>query len=171
MIEQARALSAEIHATQRDKLGMPYPAHPARVAANVQTHPRFSTLPPQVQSDVISAAYLHDTIEDGPTYGFAPNYAFEQAEFPEAVFQIVTLLTKPEPADSLDGYYSAIAAHPLARMVKLADIADNTNVGRSQKLPDDMRNRLASKYVHALDVLSLSSEEHGWLEGLQQKDV
>jgi (p)ppGpp synthase/HD superfamily hydrolase len=171
MIKQARALNAEIHATQRDKLGMPYVAHPARVAANVQTHPRFSTLPPHVQSEVICAAYLHDTIEDGPSQGFAPNYAFEQAEFPEAVFEIVTLLTKPEPAGSLDGYYNAIAAHPLARMVKLADIADNTNVGRSRKLPDDVRNRLATKYVHALDVLSLSSEEHGWLEERQQKDV
>jgi (p)ppGpp synthase/HD superfamily hydrolase len=171
MIKQARALNAEIHATQVDKLGLPYAAHPARVAANVQTHPRFSTLPPQVQSEVICAAYLHDTIEDGPDYGFAPNYAFEQAEFPAAVFEIVTLLTKPEQAESLDDYYTAIAAHPWARMVKLADIADNTNVSRSRKLPDDVRNRLATKYVHALDVLSLSSEEHGWLIELQQKDV
>jgi (p)ppGpp synthase/HD superfamily hydrolase len=171
VIEQARALSAEIHAPQRDKLGMPYATHPARVAANVQTHPRFSTLPPQVQSGVICAAYLHDTIEDGPDYGFEPNYAFEQTEFPAAVFEIVTLLTKPEQAESLDDYYNAIAAHPLARIVKLADIADNTNISRSQKLPTEIRNRLATKYVHALDVLSLSSEEHGWLEERQQRDI
>ena len=64
-----------------------------------------------------------------------------------------------------------IAEHPLARLVKLSDIAANTNYARSARLPAEMRNRLALKYVHALDMLSLSEAEHGWLEGLRQKDV
>lgn len=172
MIEQARALSAHVHAEQRDKLGAPYAAHPARVARNAQSHPGFAALSADDQGAIICAGYLHDVVEDGPDFGFVITVDdLRERGFSATTAEIVGLLTKPAETGDLDPYYAAIAAHPLARMVKLADIADNTNAGRAAKLPTEMRNRLATKYVHALDMLSLSSEERGWLEELQQKDV
>ncbi len=174
MISQAQVLSARVHAAQRDQAGAPYAGHPARVAANVQSHPAFATLEAADREDLICAAYLHDVIEDGPEFGFfyTPGDLIRMG-FSLETANIVRLLTKPPgiSAEELDPYYLEIAEHPGARLVKLADIADNTNYVRAARLPAELRNRLAAKYVHALDMLSLSSEEHGWLEELRHKDV
>lgn len=176
MIAQALSLSALVHAEQADKSGAPYAEHPSRVAANVQTHPDFATFSPRDRDSLICAGYLHDVVEDGPQFGF--NYSpadLVDMGFSAATAKIVELLSKPRNAGSgsaeLDSYYRAIAEHPLARLVKLSDIADNTNSARSARVPAELGNRLALKYVHALDMLSLSEAEHGWLEGLRQKDV
>mgnify|MGYP002655110017 CR=1 FL=1 len=176
MKKAAQELSERVHAHQPDKGGAPYALHPARVAANVQTHPEFAQLSIDEQESLICAGYLHDVVEDGPDYGFEYTPAdLIDMGFSPTTAEIVELLTKPRknrsgPTD-LDPYYRAIAAHPLARLVKLCDIADNTNYARSARLPAELRNRLATKYVHALDMLSLSEAEHGWLEGLRQAQV
>ncbi len=174
MIEAARALCARVHARQVDQAGAAYAQHPTRVAANVQTHPAFAALEADDQESVICAGYLHDVIEDGPEYGFdySPEDLVEMGFSPQTA-EIVQLLTKPPKVSGaeLDPYYRAIAAHPLARLVKLSDIADNTNYARAARLPAELRNRLGHKYVHALDMLSLSEAEHGWLEELRHKDV
>ena len=103
MIELARALSADVHAQQRDKLGLPYAAHPARVARNVQSHPAYAALPVDDQSALVCAGYLHDVVEDGPDYGFdiTPENLLERGFSPTTV-DIVTLVTKPADTEDLD---------------------------------------------------------------------
>lgn len=68
----------------------------------------------------------------------------------------VLLLTRPRvtpEGGDVDDYYRAIREHPTALAVKLAEIADNTDQTRAGQLDPAARERLASKYRHALAVL------------------
>jgi hypothetical protein len=57
-----------------------------------------------------------------------------------------------------DAYYRRIASDPLAREVKLADIADNTDPVRTALLDPATRDRLAGKYDHARRALGAPEE-------------
>ena len=60
--EQALAYATKAHAGQTRSGGAPYITHPVRVAQNVEKFKRSKNL-----DALISAAYLHDTIEDTDT--------------------------------------------------------------------------------------------------------
>lgn len=134
----ADELIDQAHAGQVDKAGLPYVGHLRRVASYVDTQD-----PPAVAS-----ALLHDTLEDTSLT------AAELADrgIPAPVIEAVELLTRHDD-QSPDDYYQAIRRNPLAREVKLADLADNSDPARLAQLPDATRNRLIQKYATAYRAL------------------
>lgn len=112
-LERAIELAATAHAGQFDKAGQPYILHPIRVMINVST------------SDERIAAILHDTVED-------TNVTFDDLVghgFSDAVISAVKALTKTDGESRLAAARRAVQ-NPIARNVKLADIADNMNLDR-----------------------------------------
>lgn len=121
-IEKAIALAAEAHAGQLDKAGQPYILHSLRVMLRVQS------LPEQI------AAILHDVVEDTPvTLDVLAQYGFSTE-----VIEAVDALTKRPDESRFDAAWRA-AANPIARIVKLADNAENMDLSRlKDPTPKDM---------------------------------
>lgn len=135
-VAAARAIAHIAHRGQVDKAGAAYIDHPRRVAERL-THPAE-----------VAAAWLHDVIED---CGITAE-DLRDAGIPEDVVAAVVLLTRGPDQPSQD-YYAAIRAHPIARAVKLADIADNTDEQRLARIPEETQARLRSKYAAARQAL------------------
>lgn len=135
------ALAEFAHRNQVDKARMPYIEHPKRVMKSVQAQGAL----PYVQM----AAVLHDVIEDTP---FTAEILIDLG-IPQPAVDVVVLLTRTKEV-SRDDYYKAIRQNEAARMVKLADIDDNTQNWRLAYLPDETIKRLQKKYNHARALLS-----------------
>ncbi len=112
-LENAIALAATAHAGQVDKAGMPYILHPIKVMLRVNT----------AQEQI--AAILHDVVEDTPvTLDDLRNQGFS-----ETIIDAVNALTKHSGETRMEAAYRA-AANPIARVVKLADNAENRDLSR-----------------------------------------
>ena len=135
-VAAAKAIATIAHRFQTDKIGVPYMEHPRRVAAKLDG-PKH-----------IAAAWLHDVVEDCDIT--AKDLA--AAGISDEVISAVVLLTRTEDNKD-DRYYEAIRENPIALAVKLADIADNTDPGRTVRLEPKDRERLAEKYKTALQLL------------------
>lgn len=131
LLQRAEALARAAHAAQTDKAGAPYVGHLERVAAR---------LAPDTLAQ--AAGWLHDLVEDQPAH------ATELAAFPLPVVRAVYLLTR-EPGEDRETYLARIKVDPLARRVKLADIADNTDPARLAVLEPATQDRLLAKYTAA----------------------
>lgn len=112
-LERAIAIAAEGHAGQLDKAGQPYILHPIRVMLRVSG-----------ASERI-AAILHDVVEDTPVT--LAQLATEG--FSKEVLDAVDALTKRSGETRLEAARRA-AANPIARVVKLADNAENMDISR-----------------------------------------
>lgn len=124
------------HAGQMDKSGKPYIGHPLRVMAALDgPHERM-------------AAVLHDVIEDTPVTADD----LRAAGCPEEVVVAVIALSRGDDEPQTD-YLARVAANPLARTVKLADIADNSSPARLRALDEPTQDRLRAKYAAALAYL------------------
>lgn len=143
------ALALGAHAGQVDKNGDPYIAHPRAVAKLVPQVPSFRLLDDWQRQAALMAALLHDVLEDT----HVTRVDMVSIGVPVPVVDIVDLLTF-RPGDERADYYAKIAAHPVARVVKLADIAHNTSPARVDRLSDADRARLASKYQRAILALT-----------------
>ena len=134
--KKAMKLCFEAHKDQVDQSGMPYVFHPFHLAE--QMHDEDSTV----------VALLHDVVEDTP-------YTLEDLKemgFNRAVLEAVTLLTHL-PQVSYEVYLEGIKKNPLAKTVKLADIAHNSDQTRLDA--DDPRaGYWAKKYKRALEILN-----------------
>jgi (p)ppGpp synthase/HD superfamily hydrolase len=144
VVELAGRLAADAHAGQVDKAGKPYVEHVRRVAGYVDPS----------DSQAVAAALLHDVLEDTFT---TPARLLEQ-QVPAVVVEAVQLLTR-KPQQLAADYYRDIRAHALAREVKLADLADNTDPDRLAQLPDALRVRLMHKYADAYEALGVGLED------------
>lgn len=140
--EMAERIAHEAHRGQIDKAGEPYIGHVRRVAATVVP----------AEPVYIAAAWLHDVVEDTGTT--LDSLAAEG--FPSAVVEAVGLLTRRAEVPD-DVYYGRITANPIALVVKIADISDNTNSDRLARLDQEARARLIGKYRKAF--LSLNRPE------------
>jgi (p)ppGpp synthase/HD superfamily hydrolase len=165
-MEDIERLAEFAHYRQRDRAGYPYIKHPMRVMETV----RAQGAAPYVQM----AAVLHDITEDTR---FTPEILLTLG-VPEAAVDIVKLLDRDyskaewesirdlyrkyddEAAKPIacsltadEYYYRAINGSPEARMVKLADIADNTQPWRMSYLSEATRERLKAKYAKAHELL------------------
>ena len=143
----ARAFAIAAHAGQVDKAGNPYRGHVARVAGRVAAA--------GYGEEHQAAAWLHDTIEDcdGVDLALLDDVGFS----PEVRAAVEALTKRPATADQpkeqhLDAVRRA-CADPIARVVKAADVADNSDPARLQLLPEAMRERLTAKYALARDLL------------------
>ncbi|MDE0922358.1 HD domain-containing protein [Aurantimonas coralicida] len=134
-IERATAIAMHAHADQVDKGGAPYITHPARVSLAVDGN------------DAKIVAILHDVVEDS-------EWTLEQlrdAGFSEAVVNAVNALTHRSGEDYFDAIRRA-KADPIARIVKLADLADNSDRTRLNEITDRDERRL-EKYAEAREIL------------------
>lgn len=112
-LERAIAIAAEAHAGQVDKGGQPYILHPLRVMFRVDgAHERM-------------VAVLHDVVEDTAV----TLELLKREGFPEPVISAITALTK-YPGETRLQAATRAAANPIARIVKLADNADNMDLSR-----------------------------------------
>lgn len=117
-LEDAIALAARSHQGQTDRAGQPYILHPLRIMMSLG---RAATVEQRM------AALLHDVVEDTAV-------TFEQLRalgYPEEVVVAVDALTKR--ADEKADYMKAIrrlSTNPIARRVKLGDLADNLDLTR-----------------------------------------
>ena len=133
----AERIAREAHAGQTDKSGLPYIGHPAHVAAAVASE----------SSEVQCVAWLHDVIEDTPV---TPEDLLA-AGIPQVVVDAVLAMT--HRAD--EGYFEYVARvkqNPLARIVKLADLAHNMDLTRLAEIrPRDLERQ--AKYQRAVEML------------------
>jgi (p)ppGpp synthase/HD superfamily hydrolase len=112
ILERAIEVAVGAHAGQlypaRDGERGPYVLHLFRVMLSVEGWEARAT------------AVLHDVIEDTPTTAAD----LRAAGIPDRIVEAVVALTHRE-GDTYEAYIEALAPNPLARQVKLADLADN----------------------------------------------
>lgn len=140
-LERAIAIAAEAHAGQTDKAGEPYILHVMRVVLGVRG-----------EKERIVAA-LHDVLEDCPKWWSASTLGAEG--FDDDVMQAVVALTRRKGEPYAD-YIERVAANPIARTVKLADLRDNMDASRLPPVhlwSEDDERRMA-KYAPAFARLS-----------------
>jgi (p)ppGpp synthase/HD superfamily hydrolase len=132
----AKRIATRAHQGQVDKAGQPYIAHPEFVAS-------------QVTGDEAKAvAWLHDVIED--TSVTVNDLRAEG--LPESVIEAVAILTKGDN-ESYETYLERVAANPLTKSVKLADLKHNLDTSRLKVIDNKAKARL-EKYKIASDFLN-----------------
>ena len=133
--KKAMKLCYEAHKDQVDKSGLPYVFHPAHVAE--QMTDEATTI----------VALLHDVVED-------TDYTLEDlaAEgFGKDLLEAVALMTHEDDVPYLD-YVAKLKDNPIARAVKLADLAHNSDLSRIGEVDEETRERL-EKYQKAIALL------------------
>ena len=136
LVEKAIALAVEAHAGEVDKQGKPYILHPLHLMMQMETAEEMIT------------AVLHDVVEDTNT----TLEDLRQHGFPGVVLEALELLTHDTASTSYEEYVAAIKPNPLARKVKLADLAHNMDVRRLPEMGMKDYGRL-EKYRRAWDTL------------------
>jgi hypothetical protein len=136
LTRKAMKFAYDAHHGSLDKTGVPYIYHPMHLAEQMDTE------------YACCAALLHDVVED-------TDVTLEdlRAEgFPLPVVVAVGLLTHDPNTDYLD-FVRALKDNPIARAVKLADLAHNSDLSRWDRLDgqDIERNR---KYAAAKAILN-----------------
>ena len=171
-VQLAIEVATRAHKGQTDKLGADYITHPKRVHRNLLEMPRYKKLDLPEREDCEVAALLHDVIEDSGKNGserFTVQDLLSQNFTPRSI-ELVQLLTRSKSVPD-DDYYAAIQVNPLARLVKLADIADNLNKHRVKHLDIETANRLGAKYEHALEIIEIDEDEAAWLQPAIDYDI
>jgi len=135
LTKKAMMICFEAHKNQKDKSGMPYVFHPFHLAEQMETE------------DEICTALLHDvaedsdcTIEDLAKEGFSAD-----------TIEALRLLTHEKSVPYMD-YIVHLKANPIARKVKLADLAHNSDMGRMDTVTEKDLKRL-EKYQKARKLL------------------
>lgn len=128
-------LCFQAHKKQIDKGGMPYVFHPFHVAEQ---------MPDEICTVV---ALLHDVVEDSP-------YTLEDIKnrgFPREVIDALLLLTHDLAIPYME-YVARIKTNPIAKTVKLADLAHNCDTSRLNATDDKALKRI-EKYKAAIALL------------------
>ena len=135
LTKQALLLSFEAHKEQVDKSGMPYVYHPFHLAEGMQDE--YTTV----------VALLHDVVED-TEYTLSD---LREMGYPEEVIDALACLTH-DPEMPYMEYVAKVAANPIARAVKIADLLHNSDLTRIDS-PDEAAYSRAEKYKEALKLL------------------
>lgn len=131
----AMRLCFEKHKDQVDKSSIPYVFHPFHVAESME------------DEETTVTALLHDVVEDTDT-------TFEELTalgFPEGVVEALKLLTH-EPGIPYFEYVEKIKENPIARAVKMADLAHNSDLSRLETVTRRDLERI-EKYKKAMEML------------------
>jgi (p)ppGpp synthase/HD superfamily hydrolase len=132
LLQRAIAIAREAHAGQVDLAGKPYIAHPLRVMGAVEGE----------EAKIV--AVLHDVVEDSPDWPLAKLAA---EGFSADVLAAVDALSRKE-GEAYEAFIARIAGNPLAKLVKLADLADNLS------RPASLKPHLKARYLQAVEALS-----------------
>lgn len=125
---RAFELAFAAHRGQTDKLGEPYCTHLVRVADRLDE--------PTCQI----VALLHDVVEDTAT-----SLDDLARMFNPEIVAAVDALTK-RSGEPYEAYLVRVIANPIAREVKKADLADNSDERRLSQLDAKTQKRLTEKY-------------------------
>lgn len=144
----AEVIATKAHEGQVDKAGMPYIDHPRAVAWTMA-----GRYPVMIgYGDVgVQAAWLHDVVEDTDV---TLNDLYS-AGFSFIVVEAVDSVTK-RPGETYMDMINRAAAHPLGRLVKMAD--NRHNFGRLDHLEPDDRAFLHKRYTRAYAVLEAADK-------------
>lgn len=135
LTNKAIRLAYEAHAGQTDRSGLPYICHPLHVAESMED---------EVTTVV---ALLHDVVEDTV-------WTIEELRgegFPEEALEALALLTHDEDVPYMD-YVRKIGENPIAKAVKLSDLAHNSDLSRLPCVTSKDLAR-AEKYRQAAAIL------------------
>ncbi len=138
LTKKAMKLAYDAHHGQLDPGGVPYIFHPYHLAEQM------------TDEITVCAALLHDVVEDTPI-------TIEQleSEFPPQVTEAVQLLTHDSHTSYFD-YIRAIKKNPVAKAVKLADLAHNSDQNRiadCNSVSEEKRAHWKEKYEKARQIL------------------
>ena len=126
----AEALACYAHRGQRDKAGRDYIEHPRAVAAQLATE------------EEKTVGFLHDILEDT----FVTEETLRNL-FGDRITDAVCAMTH-RSEESYEAYIRRLGENPLARTVKLADLAHNMDLSRLPRVTErDMARR--EKYKKA----------------------
>lgn len=131
---RALLIMLKAHRGQRDKGGKPYFTHPLRVSRSTKDK----------RAKIV--ALLHDVIEDSDKYSWADLDFLDQEQI-----AALKVLTHQKDVPYFE-YINAIKSKPLARQVKLSDLADNMNLKRLKTITDEDLERV-EKYKEAQRIL------------------
>ena len=145
-IQDAFRFAQEHHEGQVDKAGQPYFGHIRRVFEAVGG---FDADPPEVAV----VALLHDIVEDT-----AVGLNEIEERYGQLIREAVAALTKDDRPYEV--YLEQVKRHPWARRVKIADLTDNSHLGRIPQPSDKDRARV-KKYQRGLEYLSASDDSAG----------
>jgi (p)ppGpp synthase/HD superfamily hydrolase len=134
-LERAIGLAALAHEGQKDKGGAPYILHPLRVMLAMSSN------------DDRIVAVLHDVLEDTP---LTPE-GLRAEGFRAAIVEAIEGLTR-RPNETYDNFILRVRANPISRRVKLADLADNSNLSRLRDPSQEDHERVL-KYKKAMATL------------------
>ena len=136
LTRKAMQIAYDAHQGQVDKGGLPYIFHPYHLAEQMK--------------DEVSccAALLHDVAED--TDITLDDLA---KEFPAEIMEVLKLLTHREDVPYFE-YVRAIKGNPVARKIKLADIAHNSDQSRCPNLTTEQLAYFRDKYARAIAILT-----------------
>ena len=138
MTNAAMKLAYNAHHGQLDYNGIPYIFHPIHLAEQMD--------------DEISCcvALLHDTVEDTDV-----TMDYLKTIFPPEVTDAVALLTHIDDTDYFE-YVRNIKTNPIAKKVKLADLAHNSDQSRciGSDLTEERKAFWKSKYEKATKILT-----------------
>ena len=143
IVTKAFNFARQAHKGVRRLSGEPYIMHPIAVA-------QIACEEMGLGSTSICAALLHDVVED-------TSVTIEELEkeFPTEVTDALRLLTHIKGTDYFE-YVRSIRQNPIAKAVKLADIAhnsDETRLSGSLDVSEEKKAYLRNKYVRARKIL------------------
>lgn len=136
---RAIAIAAKGFQDRQDKAGEPYMLHCLRVMNNLHTRDK----------ELQSIAILHDCVEDGVC---TIDELMHEHKFSFRVLSAVDLLTHRKGV-SYEDYIKGIAGNEDARLVKIADLKDNSDISRLKGLSKKDFDRI-EKYHKAYTYLS-----------------
>ena len=139
LLDRAIEIAVKAHAGQVDKGGAPYILHPLRVMLRMQTE----------EERIV--AVLHDVVEDSEI----TLDDLRSEGFAVAVIEALEALTKRPGESRIDAAQRA-ARIPLARIVKLADNAENSDLSRIPGLTQKDHDRL-EEYRKVREILEHAS--------------
>lgn len=141
LTKEALKISFDAHKNQVDKSGMPYVYHPFHLAE--QMNDELSTC----------VALLHDVVEDSDI----TLDDLKEDGFPPKVTDALALMTHDDSVDYLD-YIRAMKDNAIARKVKLADLAHNSDLSRLDKVDYKVLERV-KKYRQATLILEKAERD------------
>ena len=134
--KKAMKLCFQAHKDQTDKSGIPYVFHPIHLAEQMK------------DEDTTVVALLHDVVED-TTYTLEDLAAMG---FHDRVITAIRLMTHDENIPYME-YVAKIKDNPIAKAVKLADLAHNSDTTRLDTVDAKAAARV-EKYTKAIRLLN-----------------
>lgn len=126
LIEKSLEIALRAYAGQKDKAGRTYILHPLRLMNQMGSE------------EEMAVALLHDAIEDSD---MTAEELLNQG-IPKSVVDAVRCLTR-RTGETYDDFITRVSQNALALKIKMADIEDNMNILRLNRLTENDLRRMA----------------------------